>query len=753
LGAISTAAIFMLCVQSAEAGTAMLVVQQPATTSAGIFDASGRLVRTLWSGRPVAGGKLELQWDGRDDEGAAVPVSGAYSARVLAHDIHYVWEGVIGNTSSDRTGPGRHRAFNVINDMATDAQGRSVYVVGYNEQQPAIHLFQAASPQRQTPLAHDDYMRTFHRVATDGVLVYAANAGTRFNPETFVIALGGREFGEHRFANGAAVMPALQRGNRWDSVIDRGETEDTAASGLAVQRTGVLLFVAHRGANEIRLFDKRDGRPAGRIEVGEPGDIKVAPDDSLWVICGIAGKRAVAHYRMEEGLWVRSSVLTDGLTDPVAVGVSPLTGDVIVADAAREQLLAFDHNGRPLWTLGSEGGYRSGGPEVRQDRLWLSAGPTYIAFATDGSFWVGDPGNVRNLHFSPSRQLLGQIMYLPKNYVAAVDRTDPRRVFSHFLEFRVDYSPPLQSSWTLVRNWAAGQDVDRSGTFSGVRDVATLNNGRTYAVVLRDNRKEREVVELASAGLRSTGIRLRAGEQIEADGSMRSQRQADSLRVLERPLAGFAGNGNPQWGPEVEVARIDGLQRGDPYPRNVPLVAGVNDATTPRTASGVLVSFDAGLGSGFHLGGILPGTTRWLWRASPAGTWQIDLGGMITSRDGTYETGRGVQYAGNTVRTSGRHIVYGYHGEAWNGGQANQWLHFYDNGLFIGQFGRPVYPAANRTSSLPESAGNAFSPELVTVDGRLYLWHNDESVHGGVHRWRIENTDSLVMLEAPISPR
>jgi hypothetical protein len=101
---------------------------------------------------------------------------------------------------------------------------------------------------------------------------------------------------------------------------------------------------------------------------------------------------------------------------------------------------------------------------------------------------------------------------------------------------------------------------------------------------------------------------------------------------------------------------------------------------------------------------------------------------------------------------TGRNIVAGYHGEGWNGGQAGQWFHFLDDGLFVGQFGKAVYPQNNRTYAQPQSAGNAFSPQLVTVDDHVYLWHNDESVHGGIHRWELEGVDGIKVLEAPIDP-
>ena len=50
------------------------------TARVSIFDPRGRRVADLWSGVTVAGGRLELRWDGRDRQGRAVP-SGVYLVR------------------------------------------------------------------------------------------------------------------------------------------------------------------------------------------------------------------------------------------------------------------------------------------------------------------------------------------------------------------------------------------------------------------------------------------------------------------------------------------------------------------------------------------------------------------------------------------------------------------------------------------------------------------------------------------------
>jgi len=741
-----------------------LELPEAATTSAGVFDSSGALVRTLWSGRKLQPGPVAIEWDGRTDDGDRAEASGApFIARMLTHNVRYVWEGVVGNTSRDLTGSTMHRAFNPINDMTIDAAGNAFYVVGYNEQQHAIHRFQLADVQRQTGLAHDDYRRVFRYAATDDELVYVANIGVPATagsfyrePKSFVIALRVNDGTEFRFPAGATEMPD-RPGNRWQSVIDR-DSEDMliggrfrrAPTGLAVQRQGNTLFVAHAPMNEIRLFDKRAGTLTETLTVDTPGEMDVGPDDSLWVICRVEGRPALVQYRHGNDGWTVETRITAGLVAPVAIGVSPVDGKVVIADAGTHQVKAFAPDGSVAWTLGLAGGYAANGPAVTPEKFSLAPGPAYIAFQKDGSYWFGDPGNARNLHFV-GRTYKEQIAFLPHTYIAAVDMRSPTRVFAGFLEFRVDYSKPPREGWTLVRNWSGGLDHRYFGGFDGLRAVTTLDNGRTYGVLARSDIRNSEIVELTPRGIRPIGATLEPSTRLQADGSLRTHvLRGTQLAVYSRELEVRLDGGNPQWRPPREIARIASVRPRDPHWHDVPMVSGVNEPSYPITSSGVVVSFNPGTSEGFHLGGMRPGRDRWLWRASPSGTWQVDAHGNVLTLDGTYELGRSVNYPANVALAAGRNILYGYHGEGWNNGQANQWMHFYDNGLFIGQFGQPVYPGRNRVDALAGAAGNAFSPQIVDVHGQMFLWHNDESVHGGLHRWRIDGAEGVKVLETPI---
>jgi hypothetical protein len=118
--------------------------------------------------------------------------------------------------------------------------------------------------------------------------------------------------------------------------------------------------------------------------------------------------------------------------------------------------------------------------------------------------------------------------------------------------------------------------------------------------------------------------------------------------------------------------------------------------------------------------------------------------------DGRFGANDTIQYGGSNAHVAGANIVVGFPGEFFHSGEASQWLHFHDSGLFLGQFGvpnlsfvggglfAPVHYALNGTS------GNAYAPTLVTgPDGEIYLYHNDENAHDGVHRWFIRGAAEL----------
>src|SRR6267154_342650 len=107
-------------------------LDEPCKTSAGVYLPDGTLIRTLWSKtRFNVAGTYSAVWDGLDDASNAV-APGTYQIKLLQHNTEYVWDGAIGNTSAEMSGPTVHNGFYPIRDM-TIAGTNGYYVSGYNE--------------------------------------------------------------------------------------------------------------------------------------------------------------------------------------------------------------------------------------------------------------------------------------------------------------------------------------------------------------------------------------------------------------------------------------------------------------------------------------------------------------------------------------------------------------------------------------------------------------------------------------------
>ncbi|UYZ63631.1 PA14 domain-containing protein [Hymenobacter weizhouensis] len=694
------------------------------TTSAGVYRPDGTLVRTLWRKVPYTAGAHQASWDGRDDTGTAV-AAGTYQVKVLTHNLRYVPEGHIGTTSDQQNKAAMHNAWFPPFSLALDGN-TAYYVNGYTEGGNNLHRFDVRSPHTQTDVGRVDQFTAFGAVATDGTWLYLADYDGGYGDganHTFVMALKASDYTEATFANGQELrLNGNQPSQHYRSVIDLDQTTGatTHPTGLAVQRTGNVLAVARGALNVVRLFDKRGGNLLGTITVPNPRGLATAPNGDLWVATGTS----VVRYTNLAGGSPTVAATIGGLTNPLAVAVHPTNNDVVlVADGgSSQQVKAFTSTGTPLWTYGQAGGYQTNGPEVRTDKFWFDvswgAKPgAALAVQADGSFWVGDGGNRRTLHFSANRTYLDQIAYGGVDYRATVvDLNNPTRVFLRLLEYQVDYSKPIGQSWTLVRNWGAGNlAAEYFGDLFGpeLRAVRTLRNGRTYGFL------RNKVVEFTGSQLRFTGLTVDGNNDwFSPEGNLHTA-SADRARWTTRRLTGFGNNNNPQWEAATALASASEGSR-DPYPRCCSLVG----IQSPVTSSGVLVSFDNSLNNGWHLGGVKTGGTDWLWKASPTVTSSVPLDGL-----GSYNIGDGVETGGNKVVASGRNIVFGYHGEFYNGGMANQFMHFYDDGLFVGQFG-----GADGVGGL--------LPELVQVNGETYLWVNDQTGRGPF-RWHLQGANDI----------
>jgi hypothetical protein len=728
------------------ATTFTFTLDEPCKTSAGVFLPDGTLVRTLWSKvRYYAPGTYSAVWDGLDDNSNAVS-AGTYQIKVLLHNTEYIWDGAIGNTSQAAAGPTVHSSFFTMHGMAIFGSN-AFYTTGYQEGRYCFNLFCTNNPQvvlnkfgGPIPEAND-----FTQAATDGNRVYFGcpvslnpTNSSLYNYRGFIVAYtvsnlsavtfpAGLTITNNSIANGiyAGIQPGL--------------------SGLSVQVTNNLLAASSRLDNMVYLFDKTSGVLVANFSVDSPTGVSFSPDGTLWV----ASTNAVFAYTNVAGQHGLALTIS-GFSNALAIAVCPTNAALIlVADGGgstnmgggSQQIKAFDNTGAPLWTYGLAGGYPANGPAVTTNKFMFTydleqSEGTFIAFAPDGSFWVGDGGDHRSLHFSPSCSYLEQIMYQPHSYKTCVDQNNPGRVFNQYLEFSVDYTKPLSNAWTLVNNWnpsPASYGCYYSDAV-GLQEVVTLTNGRTYGLL--QNRcaggNDSEVFELTTNGIRFTHL-FPSGTNVSACASLDTSGNAYIFTPgiaswYERVLTGFDGSNNPVFAPKMLIASAPN-GASNPVPRLT------GNERTVISSNNILISLDQGRDVAWHLGGVRLGGTSWLWQTSPAGY----LNGC-----GNFEISNHITYCGNFTMAIDRQVLYGFHGEFYQGqGEAGQCMHYYDDGLFVGQFGQCNVQQFGPNLPVTAFAGNGYSPCFVkSTDGEYYYWVNDEGQHGP-QRWHIVNARNI----------
>lgn len=731
-------------------------LDEDATTSAGVFTPEGTLVRTLWRKVDYTRGDHTYTWDGLTDEQApAAP--GSYAIRVLAHHLDYIWQGAIGNTSTAQFGPTVHRGFRPLRDL-TISGNDAFYITGYVEGDYDFRHFLTTDIQRVndhwcwyrkpdgTIVSQTGNIFTPEWIATDndGTWVYFA-APDSTNPKTrenhsgpgFVVASDVATHQSVSFSNGAPIENGPSNFLPFANGIKVGSKKGVA--GIAVEKTGDTLAISVQPESKIYFVHKRTGAPLGSVSIPSPGQLSFSNTGELWAISG-TNLCKITNIATSP---IVSTVVSD-LQQPLDVASN---GNLtLVVDAgSSQQVKAFDNTGIPLWTFGQPGGYSANGPDVARDKFLFLDREGHpggnIALAADGSFWLSDVGNRRLLHYAADRTYIEEIMFQNVSYSTSVDANNPTRVFSDFLEFAIDYSKPLAQGWQLTKNWGANLPKRYFDFGCGVRQVTTLSNGRTYGAVARKDAPGEELVELTVQGTRLTHIPFTPNasdpgsyETLTPTGALRrghifgDNYSGSTATFEEKPLLGFDDQNNPLWGSYTTLASAPATNK-DPLTR----CCSLGDFRMPNTSSDILISFDPTKNDGWHLGGVRRGSSEWLWKASPSGP----LDGL-----GTFEIGEGVNYPGNSVFTAGRNIVFGYHGEFWKNAQACQFMHFYDDGLFIGQFGESSLGHESFEGVIPGLAGNSAFAFLTEYGGKTYLWTNDESQHGP-QRWLLDGTQTI----------
>jgi hypothetical protein len=748
---------------------------RPSVTSAGVYKPNGQLTATVWNNVTKDAGTHNVYWDGKDDFGNTIADTVGYYAQVVSNNLTATWEGGIGNTSDSLSGPSKWRASQGVYDMAF-AGDYGYACLNYTESQISSYKFNVNTPQNKISINYGTGSLAWGAsamfVATDGNLVYWASTDPNDLTRAYVIVNSvNNDSIPATMAFGTTVTNTHSRG--YSSVIDTVLLQVGATpSGIAVQKTGNYLFVAHGGMNRIDVLNKTTGASVLNITtLTNPRSLCVDTAGNLWVIHTFDGLPKVEKFTVNSGTGAITStgVSLSGLLSPLRLGVSPDNTAIVVADGSTsQQLKAYNNSsGSYMWTHGQAGGYQSD-PTVYNDKFYLvdRSGytnltfQTFIAFQPNGSFWVGDAGNYRYQHFAANRAYIDNIMYFPRSYAMAVDHNNPTRVFNGYMEYLIDYSKKLDNgvngSWTFVRQWRDG--VPNAYGTSGYEydmDAATFKNltmfpnGRTYALLTRRASTtpllpyRQYLFELPSSGnLRNTGLFFDplATERtnIMPDGSLKLF-NTSTYTWTTRSLTGYDGSNNPIWGTATALSNLNTI--------NVADIKDYGDNTV-FTSNGYLAAFDydqeQGLnGLRYHMAGIKIGDTAYRYKTAKA-TFPSYSGDFPD--DGGFDIGNNVNYAGGTIISMDSIIAWNFRGENWKNGQTAKWNMYHDKtGLMISQFGVANYEFPSAMQNPPALHGNIFDADLIKVNGKYYLYHQEEGPHSQLVRWAIDSINTIAV--------
>jgi hypothetical protein len=719
-------------------------------TSAGVYQ-NGRLIRTLWSNQTKPPGTFTLSWNRRNDSN--VTVTGNYQIKVIANNLSYRWKANIGNTSRDSVGPNKIRALRTPTDGVE--VGNAIYFsTGFVEGNSPTFKILKNDIRRMVPVRPSqcgDGDGEIRFCATDSVLVYWAglDAYSRAWPSTnktppdtnswadcFIYATRVSNDADYAFSSGSTLKTSLAQCRTYSAIGISLKDTTATPTGLAVMKTGNYLYLTQRKKGLVKCYNKTTGALIRTITLSL-GDICIK--DS--VVYGIVGN-SVRGYKINPNGTLTANSFNVSITSPLNVSCNG--GLILVTIASTQQIKAYNTSGTLQWTHGQAGGYKSS-PYAANNKFYFVDhndiyGKGFTVPCLDGSFWVSDAGNFRQIHFNSSRNYLEKFSYIPMNYNASASQINPKRVFAGFAEFNPD-------SGALVANWGGNLktgywNVQRKDVLS---DIFVTNN-RTFANiayypngVYDDGGRLPEYVELTDTGIRYTGIRLTNNSTRNFINSTTpngdrfryeyTQATSGIDTVFKRSFTGLNGSGNPTWGTESVFSLV-------PITANAPI-----RYCEEKINSSLVFFSEDWVNNGYHLGKVV--NNKWAWMTCKS-TPRTYSGPMPLSD--SFDCGNGVEYAGGRCYNVDSFYAWNYIGEFWKNNQTNIWKLFHKDGLMLLHFGKtgPQSESISGTSDAPiEAAGNAFAGQMVKDGNKLKVYYNDESRHGAIGSFEISGLSTV----------
>ena len=789
------------------------------SSSAVIKNAVGKVIRTLWQNRAYRAGQHGEIWDGLDDYGV-VAIGGPFTALLEYNGVDYKWDGVLGDTNPTLSAPNSWDGtiFSFPVDMVSIGL-KGFTAAGYDEGNYTSQVFKLATPNLDVnPFVQQTYTQNlFFRAATDGNLVYFAqdNPGGQNGPGG-IVAFDPNGY-LHNFSKGVilgsdrytiAVDPNNPRRLTVQVADYMVSTDTDAITGIAVQRNGPLMASSHGKYNNtaspdsVHIFNKLTGQFVQAFPIQNPQRMAFDLTGNLWVISGNGLSGDVLYKVTNVGS--TNNVLTPitGLSNPVAVSVSPLSGDLFIADGGTNQRVMEYSVGTNtlLNTLGTFGGYGTGNScnsSVSPYKFWFDYSGLDIMTQVDvygdqhtpfinvddnGDLEVDDPstGQIEFYHLDAGIwTYTKRIMYQAgwRSFSALLN--DPTRIFigqGGMLEISRDWTKPLlqgdpdpaqggNGSWALKNNWApcimtavgyqgapAMQyiiDTWKSPTNNNTYMLTGNQSGRTAWSILNPNGSVTMEVMPTNSNLFGYTRMSPNGDQVAptTNGIV-----PNTVNLPIYHLTGYDSMNMPTYGPATALATVAvNHANGEPQ----------GQITSDLTADGALVMFEqnknssvAGTPPVFHLGAAHAGSTSYDWKAYP-------------EKDFAWADGNGyfpkanlsnIASEGGEIHVSDNEIFTMFAGNYAPWGC--QFMHYHSDGMFIGQFGYLTQFSGTKNGlngygvdgisnsvtgeyKVPGFCGDVGVFKALRVGNNIKILHPDESYYHGLHEWDISGLDTI----------
>lgn len=320
-------------------------MHEAGSTSAGIYDAHGHLIRVLWTREDKPAGKQTAKWDGQDQFGQPA-ASGNYQFRVIANWSTYRNVGAIGN-SGRSPAPEAHTPTG-MSSVAVDSQGGVYTANGWDEEGADFTHWDAAGN-----VVYDGryQMRNGHpngapySIAVDDSTIFCGMEGWAHEPwnhkqqiQRFAIADGKLE----KFADVPDKFGHIELYEWPEHQIPSGtpaaDAELMRMPLRALAVSGQSLYVADALAGKIRRFNKVSGRAEGEFAVSRPQALAIDR----------RGQILVAHEHGRISLFSpegkRLAELVRNLGEIVAIAIGP-DDKLYAADRAAAKLLIYRIHG------------------------------------------------------------------------------------------------------------------------------------------------------------------------------------------------------------------------------------------------------------------------------------------------------------------------------------------------------------------------------------------------------------------------